>query len=126
MTLLEIAESLRVAQSALNAAEEAPALAGSWVTYNVERGAWGHCHEAMRQILAEMKRLGQTKHEPERILDGVYDGGETIAYNIGWLDKNEPHGICQNPYCADVICCEDHAKLGVCEWHGPDSMAHED
>lgn len=82
--LLEIAEALRVIQSDINAAEFAPKLAQSWITWQVEHGAWGHLDKAMVQIIAEMN----TGHTPDDILELVYDSGESIACCIKWLDDH--------------------------------------
>lgn len=80
--LLEMAEAIRKVQSELNAQEDSPTLAHSWVEYPTEPGAWGHLDKAMAQIIAEIG----TDHDPQAILDLVYDNGESIAYNIKYLD----------------------------------------
>jgi hypothetical protein len=93
MTLLEIAETLRMAQSALNLSSLTPGLERArldhaWVS-QCERGAWGHVHDAMVQVLTAM----DTGHTANDILDGVYDNGESIAYNIDWLNRSERFGV---------------------------------
>lgn len=86
--LVPIAERLRECQSALNA------FGGDTLAHSGD-GAWGHVDKALRQVLtahAERVMGHDAEHAAtvaQQVLDGVYDNGESVAYNLAWARKNE-------------------------------------